>query len=386
MDILVLNGGSSSLKFQVINPDTGEVSVKGHVDGIGLSTCKVILNGHEWAASVPDFEEAVRITLGSIDTSKIGAIGHRVVHGGDKYSGPALITDGVIADIRNLEKLAPLHNPINLQGILACRKLLPKVPQVAVFDTAFHQTMPKEAHRYAIPKGYAEKYGIRKYGFHGTSHKYLVQQTCKILGKKEVNIITCHLGNGASVACIKHNKSIDTSMGFTPLQGLIMGTRSGDIDPEVVSFLERNEKLTASEIISILNKKSGLLGLTGDSDVRAIRERSLAGDEECALALDMFCYRVMQYIGAYMAAMGEKTDAIVFSAGIGQGAYYLRKTICDRLRHLGVILHKERNSFKGDILVSADDSPIKVLVIPTNEELLIAQETAQVVREQKRGQ
>ncbi len=379
MKVLVFNAGSSSLKFQHFDVAANKLISKGMVDGIGLPTCKVVFDGKEEVKAVKDHNEAVKIVFQKINPKEVDAIGHRVVHGGDIYSNSVKIDYKVISDIKNLESLAPLHNPINLVCIVACKLQMPKIPQVAVFDTAFHQTISETAYLYAIPFEYYKKYQIRKYGFHGTSHKYLTLEAQKILKKKKVNIITCHLGNGSSIDLIKESKSIDTSMGFTPLQGLIMGTRSGDIDPEIVGFLEEKEKKAAKEIITMLNKKSGLLGISGHSDVRALRENSLKGDKMSILALDMFAYRVTQYVSAYLGLMGEKTDAIVFSAGVGCGAYYLREKICNNLKHLGVVIDEKKNNANNKIDVSSKKSKIKILVIPTNEELMIAKETKDVL-------
>jgi acetate kinase len=379
MKVLVFNAGSSSLKFQHFDVAANKLISKGMVDGIGLPTCKVVFDGKEEVKAVKDHNEAVKIVFQKINPKEVDAIGHRVVHGGDIYSNSVKIDYKVISDIKNLESLAPLHNPINLVCIVACKLQMPKIPQVAVFDTAFHQTISETAYLYAIPFEYYKKYQIRKYGFHGTSNKYLTLEAQKILKKKKVNIITCHLGNGSSIDLIKESKSIDTSMGFTPLQGLIMGTRSGDIDPEIVGFLEEKEKKAAKEIITMLNKKSGLLGISGHSDVRALRENSLKGDKMSILALDMFAYRVTQYVSAYLGLMGEKTDAIVFSAGVGCGAYYLREKICNNLKHLGVVIDEKKNNANNKIDVSSKKSKIKILVIPTNEELMIAKETKDVL-------
>ena len=377
MNILVLNSGSSSLKVQLINSNSGEALHKGHVDGIGLATCKVIFDGKETIVNVKNHDAAIKNILKEIDLKKIDAIGHRVVHGGEKYSKATLVNSAVINEVKKLSKLAPLHNPPNLAGILACKKLLPKVKQVAVFDTAFHQTMPEHAYMYAIPKEYYKKYKIRKYGFHGTSHKYVMLEAQKILKKKSVNLITCHLGNGASICAIKNSKSIDTSMGFTPLQGLMMGTRSGDLDPEIVEFLSQNEKLTVSEVINILNKKSGLLGIDGDSDLRAVHDRVVKGDKKAKLGFDMFTYRILEYIGSYLTVVGN-VDAIVFTAGIGQGAWYLREKLAKSLVHLGIKIDTSKNK-KHELVISEQGSKIKLLVIPTNEELMIAKEAKAVL-------
>jgi acetate kinase len=377
MNVFLLNAGSSSLKFQFINADSGDVLTKGMVDGIALETCKFIVNDQARERRVCDHDEAVQLALSVIGTETIHAVGHRVVHGGEKYRTATLIDENVINTIRELSVLAPLHNPHNLSGVLACKNALPGVDQVAVFDTAFHHTIPEEAYLYAIPLELYRKHGIRKYGFHGTSHKYVMLKTQEILGKEHVNLVTCHLGNGCSIAAIRQNRSIDTTMGFTPLQGLMMGTRSGDIDPEIVSFLCDHEHLTPQQVIDLLNNRSGFFGITGYSDVRKNRELAEAGNRQAILALNMFVYRVLAYIGAYLAATGE-VDAIVFTAGIGEGAYFIREQVCERLEHLGVSLDRERNQ-NNELTVSSTDSRIKVLVIPTNEELMIARETMAVL-------
>lgn len=383
--ILVLNSGSSSLKFQLY--DEEKVLVKGIVDAIGLSTCEfryIIGDEKEVSkkSSIKDHVEAVSAALDAIGKVypryEISAIGHRVVHGGEKYKDSVKITDEVINEIERLCELAPLHNPPNLKGILACKQILPGAPQVAVFDTSFHQTIPKKAYLYGIPYEYYTKYGIRKYGFHGTSHKYVMQKALEVLGKKKANIITCHLGNGSSICAIKNNESVDTTMGFTPLQGLMMGTRSGDIDPAIVAFIAEKEKIDAEKVISILNKKAGLLGIDGYSDVRTIHEKAVAGDERCQLGLQMFAYHVVEYIGAYIAVLG-KVDAIVFTAGIGCGAYYLREVICSQLEFEGITLDIVKNNENKETVVSAPNSKIKILVIPTNEELMIAKDTKKVL-------
>jgi len=394
MNVLILNSGSSSLKFKVIDPGNEKLMLKGNIDGIGLPTCKFKYSfegaSSETARKIRDHHEAVERVIDNIrkfiGLENINAIGHRVVHGGEYYSFPTLISQTVITRIKELCDLAPLHNPPNLDGILACRKLLPRVPQVAVFDTAFHQTMPEHSFLYAIPYDYYKKFKIRKYGFHGTSHKYVSQVAARMLKKSRPNLVTCHLGNGSSIACIKDGKSIDTTMGFTPLQGLIMGTRSGDIDPEIVEFLSRRLKSGSHDIIRILNKESGLKGICGYSDVRTIHEKAQKGNNKCQLALDMFAYRITQYIGAYIAALPD-VDAIVFTAGIGQGAFYIRKKICNMLGNLGIRIDMKKNRANCDLEIPGDitarGSKIKVFVIPTNEELMIAKETQKVVRKKR---
>jgi acetate kinase len=375
MNVLVLNSGSSSLKFQLIHVDNEKILEKGVIDGIGLPTCKFIINGVTKQQKIKNHTEAIKIVLSHIPLEKIDAIGHRVVHGGENYSEATVITPAVIRVIDRLSELAPLHNPPNLAGIIACKKMMPKIKQVAIFDTAFHQTIPEKAYLYGIPYEFYKKYKIRKYGFHGTSHKYVMQQAQKMLGKKNVNLITCHLGNGSSITAIKNGKSVDTTMGLTPLQGLMMGTRSGDIDPEIVAFLSNKEKMSAHDVIKLLNKQSGLKGICGYSDVRTIHDKS--SQAKCKLALDMFAYRILEYIGAYHAVVG-KTDAIVFTAGIGQGAWYLRKTICNALAHIGVVVDAKKNR-KHELVITTPRSKVKVLIIPTNEELMIAKETKKVL-------
>jgi acetate kinase len=377
MNVLVINSGSSSVKFQLLDTKKEVVLFKGHVDGIGLSSCVVKLNGETKKKRMNDHTEALEFILSNIPVSSIDAVGHRVVHGGEYYTSPVRISAQVIQRIKALEKLAPLHNPANLAGILACKKVLPKLPQVAVFDTAFHQTIPPEAFMYGIPYEYYKKYGIRKYGFHGTSHKYIMEQTCKLLGKKKINMVSCHIGNGSSITAIKNNQSIDTSMGFTPLPGVLMGTRSGDIDPEIIGFLEENEHLTTAEVKSILNKKSGLLGLTGSSDMRIIHERATKGDTQAKLAIDILAYDVAQYVAAYAGIIG-KLDAIVFTAGLGENAYYLREKIISYFNCRKVSLDKKKNKANATI-ISTPSSVATVLVVPTNEELMIAKETAHLL-------
>ncbi len=385
MNILVLNSGSSSLKFQLIDIPSENAFVKGVVDGIGLDTCKIkiTIDGQEHTEErqIPNHAEGVQVVLDKMKdvapVESIAGIGHRVVHGGESYADAVEINDDVINVIDQLSELAPLHNPPNLAGIKACKDVLPNVKQVAVFDTAFHQTIPEKAYLYGIPYEWYEKYKIRKYGFHGTSHKYVMLKAKEILNKDPVNIITCHLGNGASVTAIQNNQSMDTSMGFTPLQGLMMGTRSGDLDPAIIAFIAHKENLSVDEIIKVLNKKSGLLGLDGYSDVRTIHEHALQGDKKCQLGLQMFAYRVCEYIGAYEAIL-DGVNAIIFTGGIGEHAHYLRKLVCEHLWNIGVKLDEGKNN-NNETFVNADDSAIKVLTIPTNEELMIARETKSVL-------
>ncbi|MBN2458473.1 acetate kinase [Candidatus Woesearchaeota archaeon] len=396
MNVLVINAGSSSVKFQVLDPATEKTMIKGIVDGIGLPTCEYRYTHkgkeHSIKQKIKDHNAAVKAVLETISElvglDRINAVGHRVVHGGEYFSSAAVVNSDTIRKISELCELAPLHNPHNLSGIKACRKLLPKLKQAAVFDTAFHQSMPPHSFLYAIPYEYYKRYKIRKYGFHGTSHKYVAGIAAKMLKKplSRCNLVTCHLGNGSSVTAIQNGKSVDTSMGFTPLQGLIMGTRSGDIDPEVVSFLQDKLKKDRHEVINILNKRSGLKGICGYSDVRTIHEKALKGCKRCDLALDMFAFRFVEYIGAYVAEL-PSVDAIVFTAGIGEGAYYLRKKVCDMLKNIGVRINYKKNS-KNRAVDYVDDitargSKIKVFVIPTNEELMIAKETVDAIAKKR---
>ena len=393
MKVLVINAGSSSLKYVLFEMSTEKALLSGHIDGIGMERCvlkiKNASSSMEYAIKVKDHVDSIMVALRSLkehkvikEYSEISAIGHRVVHGGESYSKPTIITEPVIKKIEELSELAPLHNPANLAGIIACKKILPKVPQIAVFDTAFHQTMEKEDYLYALPQALYKKYKIRRYGFHGPSHKYVSEQAIKLLGKNEVTgakasndtkIISCHLGNGASITAIKNKKSVINSMGFTPLEGLIMGTRSGDIDPGLLFFLER-KGFSINEMDGILNKESGLLGISGiTSDVRDLQKQKLKGSKQAKLALDMFARKVAFYIGGYTALLNG-VDCIVFTAGIGEGGWFVRKPICDYLSHLGVKLDLNANK-SNQIIVSSPLSKVKVFVIPTNEELEIARET-----------
>lgn len=386
MKILVLNSGSSSLRYQLIDLKEEKTLIKGRIDGINLPTCKfeyeIDKRKKISKIKVKDHVHATKIALISINEicpiKEIKAVGHRVVHGGEKYNKSIKINNKVIQTIKKLSELAPLHNPANLAGIKACKKILKKIPQVAVFDTAFHQTIPKKAYLYGIPLKYYKKYKIRKYGFHGTSHKYLMLKAKEILKKNNNNLITCHLGNGSSVCAIKNNKSIDTTMGFTPLQGLMMGTRSGDIDPAIISFIAEKEKKSAEDVVEMLNKESGLLGIDGYSDIRTIHEHAIAGNKRCKLALNMYSYRVSEYIGAYAAVL-DSIDAIVFTGGIGENAYYIRELICKHLGNLGIWLNHKKNR-KNKTFISKKWSKIKIMVIPTNEELMIAKETKEVLK------
>lgn len=397
MKILVVNCGSSSLKFQLIDAMTEEVIAKGLCERIAIDDSRLVytpMGGEKTITEIPmpTHTEAIRAVLKALtdkktgvvsDLHEIGAIGHRVVHGGEKFSGPTLITEEVIKVIEQCNELAPLHNPANLIGIAACKELLPDTPMVAVFDTAFHQTMPEEAYIYGLPYDYYRKYRVRRYGFHGTSHSYVSKKAAEIIGKpyEELKIIVCHLGNGASVCAIKNGKSVDTSMGLTPLEGLIMGTRSGDIDPAIIEFIAKKENLDIKSIVEILNKKSGVLGISEyTSDFRDLENACLEHKENAIRAMKIFAYRVAKYIGAYVAAMNG-VDAICFTAGLGENNKYVRIDICEYLGYLGIKLEDELNAKRGEsLIITTEDSKTKVLVIPTNEELAIARETYALVK------
>ena len=397
MNILVINCGSSSLKFQLIDSESEKCIAKGLCERIGIDGSMISYTpaGGEKEKTVtpmPDHTEAIRLVLEALTNPKtgvvksldeIGAVGHRVVHGGEKFSGSVVITDEVMAAVEECNDLAPLHNPANLIGINACKKLMPNTPVVGVFDTAFHQTMPEEAYMYGIPYEYYQKYKIRRYGFHGTSHSYVSKRAAEVLGQKyeDLKIIVCHLGNGASVSAVKNGKCVDTSMGLTPLEGLIMGTRSGDIDPAIIEFIAHKEGKNIDEIMNILNKKSGVLGLSDNlsSDFRDLEDGFAAGDENAIRAMKTYCYRVAKYIGAYTAAMNG-VDVICFTAGVGENGPLVRSMVCEYLGYLGITLDEEANNKRGmDLVVSTPDSKVKVMMIPTNEELAIARETVRLV-------
>ena len=395
MNILVINCGSSSLKFQLINSDTEAVLAKGLCERIGIDGALTYQpaggDKEETKPSMPDHKEAIKLVLDALtnektgvikDLAEVGAVGHRVVHGGEKFTTSVVITDEVIKGITECNDLAPLHNPANLIGIDACKQLMPTTPMVAVFDTAFHQTMPEKAYTYAIPHEYYDKYKVRRYGFHGTSHSYVSKRAAELLGKKaeELKTIVCHLGNGASICAVNAGKSVDTTMGLTPLEGLAMGTRSGDLDPAIVEFIATKDGLTTAEALNVLNKKSGVLGMSGvSSDFRDIEEAANAGNKLAANALDVYYYRVAKYIGAYMVALGG-ADAIAFTAGLGENSISARKAICEYLGFMGIKIDDEANNCRGkEVVISTADSPVKVLAIPTNEELAIARETLALV-------
>lgn len=395
MYILVVNAGSSSLKYQLFDTEGYKVLAKGLCERIGIDgRFKYSAEGKgklEGETPMKTHADAIKVLIKNLldekygvikSMSEIGAVGHRVLHGGTKFSASVLVNEDVKKAIEECIPLGPLHNPANLMGINACEEVLPDVPQVAVFDTAFHQTMPATSYMYSIPYEYYEKYSIRRYGFHGTSHKYVSGECIKMLGGKAegTKIVTCHLGNGSSLCAVKDGKCFDTSMGLTPLEGLPMGTRSGNLDPAIVEFLCNNEHLTPSEMLTILNKKSGALGISGvSSDYRDLAEGAKNGNERCALAIDIFYYNIIKLIGSYTAALGG-ADAIVFTAGVGENDAAMREFVCDKLAYLGVKIDKEKNKIRGEaVQISTPDSKIKVFVIPTNEELVIARDTEEIV-------
>lgn len=396
MKVLVINCGSSSLKYQVLDMTNESLLCKGLVERIGMDGSvitheKIGMDKVKKEVPMKDHKDAIEQVLAAIQDKEhgvvksmdeIGAVGHRVVHAGEKFSKSVLITDEVIKTLEDCVELAPLHNPPNLLGIAACKQLMPSTPMVGVFDTAFHQTMPPESYIYAIPYEYYEKYGIRRYGFHGTSHKYVAERASKMLNTSldDLKLITCHLGNGASVSAIKRGKCIDTSMGFTPLEGLVMGTRSGDIDPAIVTYIREKENLPQGKANDILNKKSGVLGISGvSSDFRDLEEAVAEGNERAALALKVFAHKVRFYIGAYIAEMNG-VDAIIFTAGVGENDVSMREIICDNLGNLGIKLDPVKNKVRGrETIISADDARVKLLLIPTNEELMIARDTYDIV-------
>ena len=393
MNILVINAGSSSLKYQLFDMTTQEVRAKGLCERIGIDgKFKHEANGKKVTGDTPmaTHADAIRhLTKMLLDEeygviksmSEIDAVGHRVLHGGQKFSESVLVDEKVIAAIEECIPLGPLHNPANLMGIHACEEVMPGVPQVAVFDTAFHQSMPKSSYVYAIPYEYYEKYGVRRYGFHGTSHRYVSAKAIELLGGKAegTKIITCHLGNGSSLAAVKDGKCFDTSMGLTPLEGVPMGTRSGSMDPAIVEFIANHDNLTPSETLTMLNKKSGVLGISGvSSDFRDLDEAAAAGNDRAQLALDIFAYNVKKYIGSYVAALGG-ADAIVFTAGVGENSAEMRAKITEGLEYLGIKIDQDKNAVRGTVDITGAGSKVKVFVIPTNEELVIASDTQQIV-------
>lgn len=395
MNVLVVNCGSSSLKYQLIDMDNEAVLAKGQFEKIGAEDAifthkRPDAEKLERVEPILDHKQALKILLDILVDAEFGvissmdeidAVGHRVVHGAEKFADSVLITPAVMEALEECAKIAPLHNPPNIQGIEACEAIMPKVPQVAVFDTAFHQTMPAEAFLYGLPYEAYTELGVRRYGFHGTSHKYVAQRVAELMGKhmSDLRIISCHLGNGSSVSAIKAGRSIDTSMGFTPLSGLIMGTRCGDIDPAIVPFLMDKWDMTYHEIDAIMNKKSGVLGISGVSnDFRVIEEAAEEGNKRAQLALDMFHYKVRSTIGAYVAVMGG-VDVIVFTAGIGENGIGNRDAICNGLEYLGTRLDRERNNVRGkETEISVEGSKVKIFVVPTNEEIMIARDTKRI--------
>lgn len=395
MNVLVINCGSSSLKYQLINSDTEDVLAKGLCERIGIDGRLVYQKAgcdkEITEAAMPTHKEAIQMVLDALVNDKTGAVkslsevnavGHRIVHGGEKFASSVVITDEVLEAVAQCNDLAPLHNPANLIGINACKELMPGVPMVAVFDTAFHQTMPEKAYLYGLPYEYYENYKVRRYGFHGTSHSFVSKETARFLGMdlKNSKIIVCHLGNGASISAVKDGKCVDTSMGLTPLEGLVMGTRSGDIDPAIMEYIAKKENLDIAGVMNVLNKKSGLEGISGlSSDFRDLTAGAKEGNKRAIAAIEVFCYRVAKYVGSYVAAMNG-VDAIAFTAGIGENVGLVREKVCSYLGYLGITLDAEANAKSGDnCVISAADSKVKVAVIPTNEELAICRETVALV-------
>lgn len=398
MNILVINCGSSSLKYQLIDSESEKVLAKGLCDRIGIAGSAIT---HQPAGgekvttevSMPDHTEAVRLVIEKLTDASVGAVsslseidavGHRIVHGGESFAGSVILTQEVIEAIEACNDLAPLHNPANLIGIHSCMEIMPQIPMVGVFDTAFHQTMPKKAYLYGLPYCYYEKYKVRRYGFHGTSHDFVSRRAAEILGKavEDLKMIVCHLGNGASVSAVMYGKSVDTSMGLTPLEGLIMGTRSGDVDPAIITFLEEKEGISAKEVINICNKKSGVLGLSDglSSDFRDLAEAAEGGNEQAGTALETYAYRVGKYIGAYAAAMNG-VDVIVFTAGAGENNAQVRTLIGQYIGFLGTNIDPERNKVRGEEMILSDEgSRVVTMVVPTNEELAIARETLKLLQ------
>ena len=396
MNVLVINCGSSSLKFQLINSDSEQVLAKGLCERIGIDGSLTYQPaGGEKVKSdkaMPTHTEAIQFVIDALtddktgvvkDLKEIGAVGHRVVHGGEKFAKSVVITDEVMKAIEECNDLAPLHNPANLIGINACQELMPGTPMVAVFDTAFHQTMPAKAYMYGLPYEYYDKYKVRRYGFHGTSHSFVSKRAAELVGKPydAVKTIVCHLGNGASICAVENGESVDTSMGLTPLEGLVMGTRSGDIDPAILEFIAKKEDLDIAGLMTMLNKKSGVFGLSNNlsSDFRDLTSAAESGNEIAATTVDVFCYRVAKYVGSYVAAMNG-VYVIAFTAGIGENASLVREKVMEYLGYLGVAIDKEANDSHGEeVKISTSDSKVDVFVIPTNEELAIARETVALV-------
>ena len=396
MNVLVINCGSSSLKYQLINSDSEAVLAKGLCERIGIDGRLVYqktgCDKEITEAAMPTHKEAIQMVLDALTNDKTGAIGslkevnavgHRVVHGGEKFAKSVVITDEVISAVEECNDLAPLHNPANLIGIRVCSELMPGVPQVAVFDTALHQTMPAKAYLYGLPIEYYKNYKVRRYGFHGTSHSFVSKRAVEFLGldKDNSKVIVCHLGNGSSISAVVNGECVDTTMGLTPLEGVVMGTRSGNIDPAIMEFIAKKENLDIAGMMNVLNKKSGLLGLSGglSSDFRDLNDAAQSGNEDAANAIDVLCYGIAKFVGGYVAAMNG-VDAIVFTAGIGENAIPVREKVVSYLGYLGVTLDKEANGVRGEeIVISTPDSKVKVAVIPTNEELAICRETVALV-------
>ena len=397
MNVLVINCGSSSLKYQVLNMTNEELLCKGLVERIGMDGSvitheKIGMDKVKNVVPMENHQDAIKNVLDAVQhpehgvvksMDEIGAVGHRVVHAGEKFAYSVYIDDAVINALEECVELAPLHNTPNLQGIAACQALMPDTPMVGVFDTAFHQTMPPESYLYAIPYEYYEKHGIRRYGFHGTSHKYVAERAADMMGvdMHDLKLITCHLGNGASVSAIKHGRCIDTSMGFTPLEGLVMGTRCGDIDPAIVTYIRQKENLPQGAVNDILNKKSGVLGISGvSSDFRDLEDAVKEGNERAALALKIFAQKVKGYIGSYIAEMNG-VDAIIFTAGVGENDIAMREMICQNMGNLGIKIDVLKNNVRGkETDFAKDDSPVRLLLIPTNEELMIARDTYNIAK------
>jgi len=397
MKILVINCGSSSLKYQLINMENEECLALGLVERIGMEGSKLTQKAKDdkyiIEEAMRDHTDAIKLVLEALidcdhgvikDLTEIGAVGHRIVHGGEKYAGSVIVNDEVMKNLKECSKLAPLHNPANIIGINACKALMPSTPMVAVFDTAFHQTMPEVAYIYPLPYELYTKNGVRKYGFHGTSHKYVSDKAAEMMGKdiKDLKLITCHLGNGSSITAIKNGESIETSMGFTPLEGIAMGTRCGSIDPAIIIYIMQELNLTVYEVNDLMNKKSGVLGISGvSSDFRDIEKAAWEdGNHRAQLALDIFTYKVKKFIGSYAAVMGG-VDAIIFTAGLGENSPETREDICSGLEFLGAVLDKSKNKVRGKAVeINTEDSKTKIFVIPTNEELVIARDTQALIK------
>ncbi len=395
MKVLVVNCGSSSLKYQVIDSESEEVLAKGLCERIGIDGRLVYqktgADKETTEAAMPTHKQAIQMVLDAIanpntgciaSLKEIGAVGHRVVHGGEKFADSVVLTEEVLKAVEDCNDLAPLHNPANLIGIRACKELMPDVPMVGVFDTAFHQTMPERAYIYGLPYEYYEKYKVRRYGFHGTSHSFVSKQVAKTEGRQDLKTIVCHLGNGASICAVNAGKSVDTSMGLTPLEGLIMGTRSGDIDPSIMEFIAKKENLDIAGVMNVLNKRSGVEGISGvSSDFRDLEAAAESGNERALLAIEAFSYRVAKYVGAYTAAMNG-VDVIAFTAGIGENTAIVRRQVLSYLSYLGITMDEAANAKRGEdyFTISTPDSKVKVVVVATNEELAICRETVALVR------